>query len=59
MAIPTVVDMAITALGPALALIGIPLIVVYQTINFHHYVVDSLIWKRRRTAGPDAAAPGR
>ena len=29
---------------------GIPLaaMVVYQTINFHHYIVDSLIWKVRR-----------
>jgi hypothetical protein len=29
---------------------GIPLaaMVVYQTINFHHYIVDSVIWKVRR-----------
>jgi hypothetical protein len=29
---------------------GIPLaaLIVYQTINFHHYIVDSLIWKVRR-----------
>jgi len=28
---------------------GLPLVViVYQTINFHHYIVDSLIWKVRR-----------
>ena len=27
----------------------LPLILVaYQTINFHHYVVDGLIWKVRR-----------
>lgn len=26
----------------------LPLIVVYQTINFHHYIVDSIIWKIRR-----------
>ncbi len=34
-------------LGP---LAGIPAaaMVVYQTINFHHYIVDSLIWKVRR-----------
>jgi hypothetical protein len=24
------------------------LVVVYQTINFHHYIVDALIWKLRR-----------
>jgi hypothetical protein len=31
-------------------LAGIPVaaMVVYQTINFHHYIVDSLIWKVRR-----------
>ena len=23
-------------------------VVVYQTINFHHYVVDGLIWKVRK-----------
>ena len=23
-------------------------LIVYQTINFHHYIVDSLIWKMRR-----------
>jgi len=28
---------------------GLPmLIIVYQTINFHHYIVDSLIWKVRK-----------
>jgi hypothetical protein len=26
----------------------LPLIVVYQAINFHHYIVDSIIWKIRR-----------
>jgi len=24
------------------------LIVVYQAINFHHYIVDGRIWKMRR-----------
>jgi hypothetical protein len=23
-------------------------LIVYQTINFHHYIVDALIWKLRR-----------
>jgi hypothetical protein len=23
-------------------------VIVYQTINFHHYIVDALIWKLRR-----------
>ena len=32
-----------------LAVIGLaPLIIVYQTINFHHYIVDSMIWKVRK-----------
>ncbi len=26
----------------------LPAIVIYQTINFHHYVVDGFIWKMRR-----------
>ena len=30
-------------------LIGIPsLIIIYQTLNFHHYIVDSIIWKMRK-----------
>jgi hypothetical protein len=23
---------------------------IFMGINFHHYIVDALIWKRRRTA---------
>jgi hypothetical protein len=26
----------------------VPAVVIYQTINFHHYVVDGLIWKTRK-----------
>ena len=26
----------------------IPLVVIYQTINYHHYIVDGVIWKVRR-----------
>jgi hypothetical protein len=30
---------------------ALPLVVVaYQVINFHHYVVDSVIWKVRKKA---------
>ena len=40
------------ALGIALAVApatGLPLaIIAYQTINFHHYIVDSFIWKVRK-----------
>ena len=29
--------------------VGLPLLVlIYQTVNFHHYIVDSLIWKVRK-----------
>ena len=31
------------------------LMVVYQTINFHHYIVDALIWRRPRSAKTRAA----
>ncbi|MEM8814747.1 MAG: hypothetical protein AAGE85_02910, partial [Pseudomonadota bacterium] len=27
---------------------GVIAITIYQTINFHHYIVDSLIWKLRK-----------
>ncbi len=30
------------------AAIPLAALVVYQTINFHHYIVDGLIWKKRR-----------
>ena len=28
--------------------IGLPIILVYQTLNFHHYIVDAVIWKARK-----------
>ena len=32
-----------------LLLVGLPLTVLfYQTVNFHHYIVDSVIWKMRK-----------
>ena len=30
------------------------LMVVYQTVNFHHYIVDALIWRRPRNTKPQA-----
>lgn len=30
--------------------IAVAAIIIYQTINFHHYIVDSLIWKLRKPA---------
>ncbi|MEM7341304.1 MAG: hypothetical protein AAF467_21795 [Actinomycetota bacterium] len=32
----------------ALMVAAVPAIIVYQAINFHHYVVDSRIWQSRR-----------
>ncbi len=28
--------------------IAVPIILIYQTLNFHHYIVDSVIWKARK-----------
>ena len=36
-------------------------IVLYQIVNFHHYIVDALIWKSRKPAAsrtPALAAGG-
>lgn len=32
-------------------------IVLYQIVNFHHYVVDALIWKRPKARAPQTLAP--
>ena len=49
MALTTIIYVAIRLGGDTLLAIGIPsLIVVYQAINFHHYIVDALIWKARK-----------
>ena len=45
------------ALGLTLAAAATP-VIVYQTINFHHYVVDGSIWKARRSVSPVAASFG-
>ncbi len=40
--------MAFEAIGVFMA-IALPLmLIIFQTINFHHYIVDSLIWKVRK-----------
>lgn len=39
---------AIEIVGGQLGLIAIPLIVIYQAINFHHYLVDGVIWKSKK-----------
>ncbi len=49
LAITTLVYGGLLALGPYFLAFGLPsLVIVYQTINFHHYIVDSLIWKVRK-----------
>ncbi|MFN0318224.1 MAG: hypothetical protein ACKVQA_24635, partial [Burkholderiales bacterium] len=41
------------AIEAALPMIGLPALaaaaIVYQTINFHHYIVDALIWRTPKT----------
>jgi hypothetical protein len=44
--------------APSLAAIGVPAIVIFQSINFHHYIVDAVIWKRRRLANQVAGQTG-
>jgi hypothetical protein len=34
-------------------------LIVYQTINFHHYIVDALIWKMRRKPIQDTLGVGQ
>lgn len=49
LALSTLVYGSFSAAGPELLSLGLPsLIILYQTINFHHYIVDSLIWKVRK-----------
>ena len=45
-------------LGIQFALAGIiVLVIIYQTINFHHYVVDGLIWKVRKKSLRETLGP--
>ena len=38
-------------LGARLLWLGLPtVLIVHFTLNFHHYLVDGVIWKRRRSA---------
>ncbi len=47
--ITTVVYVGLASFGPVLVGIGLPsMIVIYQAMNFHHYIVDSMIWKARK-----------
>lgn len=47
--ISTAVYLLLLIMEPQIISMGIPsLIVIYQAINFHHYIVDSKIWKVRQ-----------
>ena len=49
LAITTLFYGGVSALGGLFLSLGLPsLLIIYQTINFHHYIVDSLIWKARK-----------
>ncbi len=49
LAITTAVYGGVSIFGPYFLALGLPsLIVIYLTLNFHHYIVDSLIWKVRK-----------
>ena len=49
LAISTLVYVTTYFIANQRTLAGLPLaIIVYQTINFHHYIVDSRIWKVRK-----------
>ena len=41
--------LGLNASKEVLAVVGLaPMIIIYQTVNFHHYIVDSMIWKVRK-----------
>lgn len=40
-------------LGDNTALLAAAYVVTYQTVNFHHYIVDALIWKARKKKNRD------
>ncbi len=42
-----------TFIGHNAALLALLYIVTFQTVNFHHYIVDSLIWKARKKKNQD------
>lgn len=59
LAISSIVYLAIKFSLVAIGDIGLPLfILVYQTINFHHYIVDSVIWRSKKSKNNSAKVPG-
>ena len=48
---------AASRVGESLLWLGLPTILVaHLVLNFHHYLADSVIWKRRRAGGSDSAS---
>ena len=50
LALSTVLYKGLSVFEDPLIGVGLPLLVFYQTLNFHHYIVDSRIWKVRQPA---------
>ena len=42
------IEPSLVALIALAGLPAMPVIVIYMTVNFHHYIVDGVIWKLRR-----------
>ena len=61
LAISTLLYAGIQFSSVAIGDVGVPLIIlVYQTINFHHYIVDGVIWRSRKSKSvPAALSDGR
>ena len=55
--IASIVYFAIAYFTTVVGDVGLPLLVlIYMTINFHHYIVDGTIWKTRRMPHQQAPA---
>jgi hypothetical protein len=48
LSISTAAYLLLSLSNDLLVTIALPAIIIYQTINFHHYIVDSIIWKARK-----------
>ncbi|MNY38430.1 hypothetical protein D3C86_1730580 [compost metagenome] len=43
--------------GESLLWLGLPTILIaHFVLNFHHYLADAVIWRRRRAGGPDGVS---
>ncbi|MNL07844.1 hypothetical protein D3C87_1285380 [compost metagenome] len=54
-----VLFVAADRVGESLLWLGLPTILIaHFVLNFHHYLADAVIWKRRRAGKPDGASQG-